>query len=630
MNTKQAARSSIFNAVSPFQTHQYRLRPDYSGPGLEPDETLVARIRERLTRLYGAESCDAVYAELLRHMRVHHAHATPEIANEEAKFKPSERFTERDIVMITYGDLVTSKTRSPLETLGDFAEVFFRGLITTIHILPFFPYSSDRGFAVVSYDEVDPNLGTWDDIAALNRSFKLMFDGVVNHCSAQSSMFQGFLDGDPSYRDHFISFESRDAIPPDALAAILRPRTSDLLTEFDTIDGPRYVWTTFSEDQVDLNFKAPEVMLSIVATLLDYVRRGADIIRLDAITYLWYELGTTCAHLDQTHEVVKLFRDILDVVAPHVALISETNVPHEDNITYFGDGNDEAQLVYNFALPPLALHAFLTSNAETLSGWAAKLETPSDTAMFFNFLDSHDGIGVMGARGILSEDDIQVMCDAVVAGGGQVGMKSNGDGSESPYELNATWLSALGGGNEDGIDTQVSRFIASRAVALAIQGVPAIYLPSMFGSENDIAAVQRDGVRRSINRKTIQEHELFEAFSDPDSIHTRIAKRFIDLIEKRTALPAFHPNAQQQVVNIDPRLFAVVRTPENGDGAVLCVVNVSKEDVDVDATAKQLGVIPGRYRNLIDESETELTDSPWHGHFVPYAVAWFTAQPEGD
>ena len=617
--------TSVYGATDPFQELQYRLEPDYSLPPVEIPEDKKRLMTKRLALLYGEESAEALYGELARSVKVHCAHGTPQLSNAENAFRPEDRFTEKDVVLITYGDLVVSETRTPLRTLTDFAEIFFRGLISTIHVLPFFPYSSDRGFSVISYTEVDPELGTWHDIAELKKSFKLMFDGVINHCSAKSEWFQRFLAGDPAYQDFFINFESREEIDQHDLAVILRPRTSDVLTEFMTVNGPRYVWTTFSPDQIDLNFKSPAVLLRIAETLLEYVRRGADIVRLDAITYLWYEMGTSCAHLEETHEVVKLFRDVLDVAAPHVAIITETNVPHSDNITYFGSGVDEAQMVYNFALPPLVLHAFLTGNAETLTAWARDLVLPSETTAFFNFLDSHDGIGVMGARGILGEEDIALMCDAVTACDGHVSMKSNGDGTQSPYELNATWLSVLSGGEADEpLERQVARFIASRAIALVLRGVPAIYLPSMFGSRNDTDAVCRGESFRSINRTAIEERKLFDAFSDPGSVHTPIAKRYIDLLEVRTTNPAFHPNASQEVLDFDPRVFAIRRIPRDGDASVLCLINVSGDDIVLSVPLSQAGLSGGTYVDLVSDLTFTIAEDALTVTLEPYQVIWLT------
>ena len=375
--------------------------------------------------MYGAAEAERIFPELERLMRVYYAHKPQALVDADAAFTPAERFSERDVVLITYGDLLTTPGRPPLQVLASFLRRFMRGAINTVHILPFFPYSSDRGFSIVDYEEVDPRLGSWDDIAVLAAEFRLMFDGVFNHASSRSRWFQQFLNGHPAYDDFFVAFTTRDAIDPDYLRLILRPRTSDLLTPFHTINGMRFVWTTFSPDQVDLNFRNPRVLLRVVEILLAYVQRGADVVRLDAVTYIWRELGTSCAHLRETHALVQLFRAILDVVAPRVALITETNVPHVDNISYFGNGVDEAQLVYNFALPPLVLHTFHTGSCETLARWAATLTPISDTANYFNFLSSHDGVGLLGARGILTDDEVAALVDRTIAHGGFVSYRSN-------------------------------------------------------------------------------------------------------------------------------------------------------------------------------------------------------------
>jgi sucrose phosphorylase len=601
----------------------YQLEPDYTKPLLEVPEELKRRILGRLAFLYGEERLEEIYREVERIMRVHYAYATPELIEMEKGFEPSQRFTQRDVVLITYGDLILSEHRTPLQTLADFAEVFFHGIITTLHILPFFPYSSDRGFSVISYDEVDPRLGTWDEIAELACSFKLMFDGVLNHISSKSEYFQRYLDGNPDFQDAFIAFSTSGEIDEERIKLILRPRTSSLLTEFPTINGSRFLWTTFSADQIDLNYKNSKVLFRILEFLLLYVRRGADMIRLDAVTYLWYEMGTSCAHLDQTHEVVKLFRDIFDVVAPHVALITETNVPHEDNITYFGNGSDEAQMVYNFALPPLLLHTFQTGNTEILTRWAKTLLPPTDTTAFFNFLDSHDGIGLMGARGILSEQQIDKMTEKVRAHGGFVSMRDSGDGTESPYELNITWYSALN--LEDGdepVELKVDRFVASRAVALALRGVPGIYLPSMFGSQNDIEAVYRDGSKRSINRGTIQEAQLFEAFGNPESIPARIAKRYVRLLETRVSEQAFHPNGEQQVLDIGPKVFALLRISPDHNSRVLSLINVSEKPVALNLTLDDAGLKGQVMKDLITEKLYPLEGDDRELTLDPYQVLW--------
>jgi sucrose phosphorylase len=611
-------------AADPFRALEYLPEPDYAQPlrGLPPE--IAERVRRRVAFLYGEERADTVTRHVDRLVRVQDAYATPEIRATEAAFVPRDRFNEKDAVLITYGDLVVSEGRSPLRTLSDFALVFFRGLVTTVHVLPFFPSSSDRGFSVISYEEVDPRLGSWEEIARLGRGFRLMFDGVFNHISAKSRRFQRFLAGDPEFERFFRVFSSRHEIDDDHLKLVLRPRTSDLLNEFPTVDGPRWLWTTFSRDQIDVNFRHPRVLLDVLEILLYYVRRGADLVRLDAVTYIWHELGTSCAHLRQTHEVVKLVRDVLDAAAPHVALVTETNVPHADNVTYFGDGTDEAQLVYNFALPPLVLHSFVIGSAATLSEWAASLVPPSETTAFFNFLDSHDGIGLMGARGILPEEEIARLCERVRSVGGLVSMRTGEGGVASPYELNVTWWSALNDAapGED-LGRQVDRFVAARAIALSLRGVPGIYLLSFFGSRNDLDAVQRDGQARSINRSALREEWLFDQFSDPASIPSRTASRFIDLLGLRAAEPAFHPAARQDVLRLDPRLLVLVRTPTEGrGGAVVAIVDVSGEAVETRLSLAGTGLPEGPLVDLVSGVAVPSERGEVALRLRPYQVVW--------
>jgi len=353
------------------------------------------------------------------------------------------------------------------------------------------------------------------------------------------------------------------------------------------------------------------------------VRRGADLVRLDAVTYIWHELGTRCAHLVQTHEVVKLVRDVLDAAAPHVGLVTETNVPHADNVTYFGDGADEAQMVYNFALPPLVLHAFVTGSAEALSAWAAGLVPPSETTAFFNFLDSHDGIGVMGARGILPEEEVARLCERVRSVGGLVSMRTSEGGAETPYELNVTWWSALNDAEADEpLERKVDRFVASRAIALALRGVPGIYLLSFFGARNDLDAVRRDGQARSINRSAIREEWLFDQFSDPSSIPSRTASRFIDLLGLRAAEPAFHPASPQGVLRLDPRLFAIVRTPRAGGAPVVVVVEVSGSEVAARLSLADAGLADGPLVELVTGAELASFAGVVPLRVRPYQVLW--------
>lgn len=184
---------------------------------------------------------------------------------------------------------------------------------------------------------------------------------------------------------------------------------------------------------MDLNARNPVVLTALLEARCSSTQQKARFIRLDAIAYLWKEIGTACIHLPQTHAVIQLMRAVLDLAAPHVKLITETNVPHRDNISYFGDGRNEAQLVYNFALPPLVLHALLRGDASYLNQWAAGLAAPTPETAFFNFLASHDGIGLNPARGILPEAEIGFLVERCQARRLHQ-YKQNADGSSSPMK----------------------------------------------------------------------------------------------------------------------------------------------------------------------------------------------------
>ncbi len=598
-------------------------RPDYHRPVLQVPEEAQERLKEKLKFLYGAERVEPVYRELERIMQVYYAHKTPLMLEWEKQFRPDERFTERDAILITYGDLLRREGELPLFTLGNLAREHLKGVFNTIHLLPFYPYSSDRGFAVIDFEEVDPQLGTWEDILNMKRDFKLMFDGVFNHISSESRWFQEFLNQNPDYVDFFSVFDTRSEISEDHLKLIVRPRTSDVLTRVQTLRGPKLVWTTFSPDQIDLNFKNPRVLLKIVEILLTYVRRGADIIRLDAVTYLWEELGTTCVHLEQSHTIIKLFRDVLNVVAPHVALITETNVPHQDNVRYFSNGYDEAQMVYNFALPPLVLHAFHTGDTRKLTEWAASLEFVSPQATYFNFLDSHDGIGVMAVKDILSEAEIEALTLKVVENGGFISYKDNGDGTISPYELNVTWWNALNNDrDEEPLMTKVNRYLASRAIALVMMGVPGVYLHGLLGSRNDVEAVLEEEHPRSINRRNIKMKELEQLFQDENSCTSQVTRRLVEMIRTRIAERAFHPNSPQRILPVNSTTFTVLRTvPETGE-QILAITNVTNRKQRWELAIAEAGLRHTRWHDLLSEHSYRVENGKLQLELAPYQVVW--------
>jgi glycosidase len=614
--------------AAPQYLRLHKREPDFDRSKLEVRQDKKKAILEILTKVYGEETAAKWYPEIERIMRVHYATKYLEMIEEDRAFEPANRFTEKDIILITYGDLIVRSGARPLEVLSEILEKYAR-YVTTVHILPFFPYSSDRGFSIVSYYSVDPKLGTWEDISRLSTRFKVMFDGVINHVSSKSRWFQEYLNGNPDFDDFFIRFTTESAISKDHMQLILRPRTSNLLTRVQSIDGPKFVWTTFSPDQIDLNYKNIKVLIKVLDVLFFYVRRGADIIRLDAVTYLWSELGTSCAHLEQTHLLIKLFRLVLDVVAPQVALITETNVPHEDNVRYFGDGGNEAQMIYNFALPPLVLHAFITGNCRRLSRWAADLEQVSDTATYFNFLDSHDGIGLLGVTGFLSGSEIEEMIRRMKEHGGMLSYRTDMDGKEIPYELNITWFSAL---NKPGAgeppDLQIDRFIASRSISFALRGVPGIYLLSMIGRDNDIESVITTGDKRSINRTAINADDLEVLLEDRSSRTHKIFVRTGILFSVRVHCPAFHPNGRQIVITDNDKVFSVVRISPDGKQTILCLTNVTNAEQEFELRWDHLENWPAAFENLFTGNVRKVEGGQIAFKLKPYQVKWLEALEE--
>ncbi len=508
---------------------------------------------------------------------------------------------EKDVVLITYADQFSSAGEKALPVFTRFYNKWLSRAFSHVHLLPFYPWSSDDGFSVMDYHEVAPETGTWKDIAELKQSASLMFDFVCNHMSAKSRWFTNYIHQKPGYEDFFISVD-----PATDLSAVTRPRALPLLTPFTLSDGSiRHLWTTFSEDQIDLNFASPQVLIAMVGVLLHYLVEGARYIRLDAVGFMWKIPGTSCIHLEQTHRLIQLFRAITDRVAPGTVLITETNVPHKDNVSYFGDGENEAQMVYQFSLPPLVLHAVHCQDVRTLCQWATTLKLPSLKTTWFNFLASHDGIGLNPLRGILPEAEILSLVEKLQSEGALVNWKNNPDGTRSPYEINVTYLDALSQKEND--DKQrAARFILAHAVLLSFPGVPAIYIQSILGSRNDYAGVARLGYNRAINRRKYIAGEIDQELEDKNSLRHQIYHGLNALIALRRAEKAFHPDSQAIFSTAGDQVLKIIRTAENGE-RITALFNFSNECQNISLAVKAgKELITGKNIN-----GTTLTLNPW-------------------
>ncbi len=508
---------------------------------------------------------------------------------------------EKDIVLITYADQFSAPGEKALPVFTRFYNEWLSRSFSHVHLLPFYPWSSDDGFSVIDYHEVAPETGSWCDVAELKKSASLMFDFVCNHMSAKSKWFENYINQMPGYEDFFISVD-----PETDLSAVTRPRALPLLTPFTLHDGSvRHLWTTFSEDQIDLNFASPEVLIAMVDVLLHYLMEGARYIRLDAVGFMWKIPGTNCIHLEQTHRLIQLFRAITDRVAPGTVLITETNVPHKDNISYFGDGENEAQMVYQFSLPPLVLHAVHCQDVRALCQWASSLKLPSMKTTWFNFLASHDGIGLNPLRGILPESEILSLVEKLQQEGALVNWKNNPDGTRSPYEINVTYLDALSE-KESEDNERIARFILAHAVLLSFPGVPAVYIQSILGSRNDYDGVERLGYNRAINRKKYRAGEIDAELEDNKSLRHSIYHRLTQLIAVRRTEKAFHPDSQTIFETSGTHVFKIIRTADNGE-RITALFNFSNQQQNIHSNI-EIG------RELIageDIRSTTLSLNPW-------------------
>lgn len=570
-------------------------------------------IRRRLRRLYGGEQAERLIE------RFYHMLGRYGVGAQPASRATVGLWDQKDAILITYADNIRSDGEMPLKTLHAFCNESLKGVINTVHLLPFYPWTSDDGFSVVDYREVDPRYGRWKDVEAMAADFRLMFDFVLNHCSSENAWFRDLLAGISPGRDYFLCMD-----PETDLSAVVRPRTSPLLTKKFTRHGESWLWTTFSEDQVDLNWQNPDLLFEFIDILFWYLSKGARLLRLDAVAFLWKQPGTNCLHLQQTHEVVKLMRDICDVVAPDTLIITETNVPHEENISYFGSG-DEAHMVYNFSLPPMLLHGLLNQTPRHIAEWAANLAYPGNGRTFLNFTASHDGIGMRPLQGLLPEDEIKRLADHVTRQGGHVSMKRNSDGSESPYELNITYFSAL----DDPTDARlgVERFLCSQAVALALRGVPAVYIHSLTATPNYTQGVGETGRARTVNRRKYELGELQAILADKASPQAEVFQRYTRMLRRRANYAAFHPDAGQKVYQVDDALLVIERIPKDREQSLLCIFNFTADN-QIFQPAESARTLPpgGKFHDIIAGKNLSI---PKKGlSLQPYQAVWLVRRAD--
>ena len=571
---------------------------------------LTQQIEHHLEFIYrGTEvdKTDRLAAELIQLMRLE-------------KIKPIKNryinhWDEKDSILICYGDSVLEPDQKPLASLKSFLDTYTKDMIDGVHILPFYPFTTDDGFSVLDYSTVNPSLGDWDDIVAIANNYSLMADLVINHCSARSLWFDNFKKNRDPGRNFFFT-----ASPEDDLSAVVRPRTNDLLREVETAEGTQHVWCTFSHDQVDLNFKNPEVLKQFVSIIRQYLDNGVRIFRLDAVAFLWKEIGTNCLNLEQTHEVVRLLRSLIEQARPDAIIITETNIPNRENLAYFGNAN-EAHCIYNFSLPPLLVNTLVTGSCDHLKQWMMSMPPARNGTAYFNFIASHDGIGLRPAEGLLDEQEIDSLVSTMQQFGGLISWRNVENGKRKPYEVNISLFDALQGTKDGADENGLQRFLCAHAIMLALEGIPGIYIHSLVGTRNDYQRADNSGHNRAINRHQWDYKALQSELNDESSSHHQVYNCLKSLFNIRCNQSAFHPNATQFTLHLGSQLFGFWRQSMDREQSIFCVSNISN----------QLQPLEMSDLNLIDTEHWfdlisgETYDEKHHIiELAPYQTVWIT------
>ncbi|QIR15156.1 sugar phosphorylase [Shewanella aestuarii] len=526
----------------------------------------------------------------------------------------ANHWSEKDIIMITYGDSILKSNEAPLTTLAKFIDSYFN-CINGVHILPFFPYSSDDGFAVIDYSSVNEGLGSWADISAIASKRRLMADLVINHCSSRSLWFENFIKGEGVGHDYFFC-----AQPDDDLSQVVRPRTSPLLRPTETANGLKHVWCTFSHDQVDFDFSNPKVLQEFVTIIRQYLDAGVNIFRLDAVAFLWKIVGSKSINLAQTHEVVRLLRTLIEHAQHDAVIITETNIPNTQNLTYFGNAN-EAHAIYNFSLPPLLINTLITGSCLYLKRWLMSMPPAQDGTTYFNFIASHDGVGLRPAEGLLEEEEIKTLVDTMEMFGGKISCRTTETGEQKPYEMNIALFDALQGTTKGKDTWGLQRFLCAHSIMLALEGIPGIYIHSLLGTRNDYEKLANTSHNRSINRHRWDFDQITAELSNHASEHAQVLTEMTKLINLRTQQVAFSPNATQFTLHLGLQLFGFWRQSRNRKQSIFCISNISDQVMDLPISELNL-IITETWTDLI--SGQEITDLTETIALQPYQTVWIS------
>ena len=465
---------------------------------------------------------------------------------------------ENKIMLITYPDSIGEN----LNDLHTILNKYFKEAVGGVHILPFYPSSADRGFAPMTYREVDPQFGDWQDIEALATDYYLMFDYMVNHISRSSKYFQDYIENkeDSKYKDLFINFDEfwPGNGPSEAqIDMIYKRKPKAPYTEVEFADGStEKIWSTFDEEQIDINNYNPFTRQWNKSNLEFLINKGASVIRLDAFAYATKKVGTNCFFVEpDIWELLDYYDEV--ITDKDAVLLPEIHEHYTMQLKVAKHG----YYVYDFALPMLLLHAIYTGRSDRLLHWFDICPRKQ-----FTTLDTHDGIGVVDVADLLTDAEIEDTVDKLYSQGGSVKRiySSTAYKNLDIYQINCTYYSALGENDK--------AYLLARAIQFFAPGIPQVYYVGMLAGANDEELVNQTKVGRDINRHFYSKAEIDAEVKRP------VVSKLIGLMEFRNSHPAFNGE------------FSFETGENNGEFALIWRAGEEYAKLDVNLSALEFNI----------------------------------------
>ena len=521
------------------------------------------------------------------------------------------KISEKTSVLICYGDsLLNGNKEKTIRIFRKFYKKKLDHLFEIIHFLPFYPSSSDSGFAVKDHYQVDKKLGDWSDISKFSKNTNIMADVVINHASSKGLWFKNFLTNRSPGKDYFLTVNKKFDI-----SKVIRPRENRLLKKIGIFKKDNFIWRTFSDDQIDLNFRNPKVLLRFIKIMINLVNHGVTIFRLDAIAYLWKKSGSKCINLKETHEIIRLLRIVCDSLKSKPIIITETNLPENENLSYFGIKNDESHWIYNFSLPPLLVHSFLFEDSTYLNKWSKNLPQTKIGNNYLNFIASHDGIGMRPVEGYLDKKKLSKFFKRLKKNGGQLSYRKVQNASKKVYEANITLFNAFQKTDYDKRGKYfLERYISAHAIMIAFEGIPAIYFNSIFGTSNDEYKYIISGNKRDLNRYKWNKKRLENLLKNKNTKQSIFYHKIMNLLSIKKQNKAFHPNAKRENLNIEKKIFCFKRTSLDKKQVIYNITNLSSKNQKFNLNCNFKN-----FKNLLDKSKINRKFE-----LQPYETLWLS------